>query len=159
MASQTSPIPKGYHSITPYLVVRGGIDAMAFYTKAFHAREIMRMEGPNGTIAHAEIAIGDSRIMATADCPASDANSPLCLDGAPVTIHLYVEDVDTVTAWAMEAGAKMIRPVQDQFWGDRSATVQDPFGHIWHLATHQEDIPADEIRRRAELCFQQGAAR
>lgn len=155
MASKASPIPEGYHSVTPYLVIRGGAEAMTFYRKAFNATEVMRMEGPNGTIGHAEIAIGDSRVMLSDECPEMGARSPQALGGSPVTIHLYVEDVDAVAAQAVTAGAKLVHPAQDQFWGDRSATVEDPFGHVWHLATHQEDIPLDEIRRRAAACMQQ----
>jgi PhnB protein len=142
-------IPDGYHAVTPYLSVRGAAAALEFYARAFGAREVMCMAQPDGRIGHAEVQIGDSRIMLADEFPEMDFRSPQALGGSPVTIHLYVDDVDGVVARAVAAGARPVRPVQDQFYGDRSGTVVDPFGHVWHVATHREDLPMEEIRRRA----------
>jgi PhnB protein len=146
---KTKPIPKGYHAITPYLSVQGASDAIAFYKKAFGAKEVMRMPGPGETIGHAEIQIGDSRIMLADEFPEMNFRSPRAIGGTPVTIHLYVEDVDKVAKKALAAGAKLLRPVAEQFYGDRSGSLEDPFGHVWHIATHVEDIPMRELKKRA----------
>jgi PhnB protein len=146
---KTKPIPKGYHAVTPYLSVQGAADAIAFYKKAFGAKEVMRMPGPRETIGHAEVQVGDSRIMLADEFPEMNFRSPRAVGGTPVTIHLYVTDVDKVVKKAVAAGAKLLRPVTDQFYGDRSGSLEDPFGHVWHIATHIEDVPMKELRRRA----------
>ncbi len=144
-------IPEGYHSVTPYLIIRDAGRAIAFYKKAFGATEMMRMPGPDGKIGHAEIKIGDSPIMLADEAPdmPSAGRSPQSLGGSPITILLYVEDVDAFTNRALAAGAKVVRPVQDQFYGDRAGTVADPFGYEWHIHTHVEDIAPEEMERRA----------
>jgi PhnB protein len=146
---KTRPIPKGYHAVTPYLSVQGAASAIAFYKKAFGAKEIMRMPGPGGTIGHAEIQIGDSRIMLADEFPEMNFRSPRAVGGTPVNIHLYVQYADKVAKKAVAAGAKLLRPVADQFYGDRSGSLEDPFGHVWHIATHVEDIPMKELKKRA----------
>lgn len=149
MKSRTKPIPEGYHSITPYLSVQGAAEAIAFYKKAFGAKEVMRMPGPKGKIGHAEIQIGDSRIMLADEFPEMNFRSPRSVGGTPVNIHLYVENVDKVMKKALASGAKAVRPVADQFYGDRGGSLEDPFGHIWHIATHIEDVPTKELKKRA----------
>ena len=149
MKTRAKAIPKGYHAVTPYLCVKGAAAAIAFYKKAFGAKEIMRMPGPGGTIGHAEIQISDSRIMLADEFPEMNFRSPFSVGGTPVNIHLYVPDVDRVVRKAVAAGAKPIRPVANQFYGDRSGSVEDPFGHIWHIATHIEDVAAKELKKRA----------
>jgi PhnB protein len=143
------PIPEGYHSVTPYLIVNDASAAIDFYKRAFGATEIMRMPGPDGKVGHAEIRIGDSFIMLADEFPTMGARSAKSLGGSPVSIMIYVEDVDSVVKQALAAGAKEIRPLQNQFYGDRSGSYQDPFGLEWYLATHVEDIPPDEMERRA----------
>jgi PhnB protein len=145
----TKAIPKGYHAVTPYLSVHGAADAIAFYKKAFGAREVMRMPGPGGTIGHAEIQLGDSRVMLADEFPEMNFRGPYSIGGTPVNIHLYVSDVDKVVKKAVSAGAKVLRPVTDQFYGDRSASLEDPYGHVWHVATHVQDIPVKELKKRA----------
>jgi PhnB protein len=149
MAAAVKPIPEGYHSVTPYLIFSGASDAIVFYKKALGAEEILRMDSPGGRIHHAEISIGDSRIMLADEHPEIEALSPKTIGGSPVTIHLYVEDVDAAVARAVAAGAKLVRPVADQFYGDRTGGIEDPFGYRWFIATHKEDLTMDEIRRRA----------
>ena len=149
MKPKTKPIPKGYHAVTPYLSVQGAADAIAFYKKAFGAKEVMRMPGAGGTIGHAEIQIGDSRIMLADEFPEMNFRSPRSVGGTPVTIHLYVQDADKVAKKAVAAGAKLLRPVADQFYGDRSGSLEDPFGHVWHIATHVKNIPMKELKKRA----------
>ena len=143
------PIPEGYHTITSYLVVTGAASAIEFYKHAFGAKEVMRIPHPDGRIGHAELQVGDSRLMLADEFPEIGARSPMSLGGTPVSILLYVEDVDAVTTRALAAGAKMLRPVRDQFYGDRTGTLSDPFGHQWTIATHKEDLSLDEIKRRA----------
>lgn len=143
------PIPDGYHSVTPYLIVSGASDAIAFYKKALGAGEVMRMDDPTGKIHHAEISIGGSRIMLADEHPEIQALSPKTIGGSPVSIHVYVEDVDAMVERAVAAGAKLIRPTADQFYGDRVGGIEDPFGYRWFIATHKEDLTMDEIRRRA----------
>jgi PhnB protein len=142
------PIPDGYHSVTPYLIVRGAAEALEFYQRALGATELMRIPMPGGKIGHAEIRIGDSIIMLADEAPEWDAKSPQALGGTPVGIMLYVENVDTLFAQAIAAGAKEVKPLADQFYGDRSGTVVDPFGHKWTLSTHVEDVSPEEIDRR-----------
>jgi PhnB protein len=143
-----SPIPEGYISVTPYLIVGGAGDAIDFYTKALDACEIMRLPGPGGMVMHAEIQIGNSIIMLADECPDQGTQAPKTLGGTPVGICLYVEDVDAQLEKALAAGATVTRPIQDQFYGDRSVTVDDPFGHQWTIATHVEDVPPEEMERR-----------
>jgi PhnB protein len=143
------PIPDGYHSVTPYLILSSASDAIAFYKKALGADEVMRMDDPTGKIHHAEISIGGSRIMLADEHPEIQALSPKTIGGSPVSMHVYVEDVDARVERAVAAGAKLIRPVADQFYGDRVGGIEDPFGYRWFIATHKEDLSMDEIRRRA----------
>jgi len=148
------PIPAGYHTVTPYLACGDGAAAIEFYKKAFGAKEKVRMPGPDGKVGHAEIEIGDSRIMLTGEYAAMNFLSPVSRGGTTVTIHLYVKDCDALTARAVKAGATLLRKVEDQFYGDRMGTVQDPFGHVWHLATHTEDLSMAELRKRAAKMMQ-----
>jgi PhnB protein len=153
------PIPDGYHTVTPYLIVQGAADALAFYKKAFGATELFRMEGPGGKVGHAEIKVGDSPIMLADEHPDMGYRGPKALGGTPVSILLYVHDVDALFDRAVSAGARVLKPVQDQFYGDRSGTVADPFGHVWTLATHKEDVSKEEMERRmAEFLKQQPPA-
>jgi PhnB protein len=151
MAGKASPIPKGYHTLTPYLSVKGASDAIAFYKKAFGAEEIYRMDMPGDKVGHAELQIGDSRLMLAdefPEMPDAVTQSPKTLGGVSVGFNIYIPDVDTRFKRAVDAGAKVKRPVQDQFYGDRSGTVEDPFGHIWTLATHVEDVSPEEMQNR-----------
>ncbi len=143
------PIPEGYHSVTPHLIIKGAADAIEYYKKAFGATELMRMPAPGGKIGHAEIKIGDSAIMLADEFPEMGYKSPQTLGGSPVSIMIYVEDVDTVFSRAIASGGKEQRPVKDQFYGDRMGTLEDPFGHVWHVATHTEDVSPEEMERRA----------
>jgi PhnB protein len=147
-AGTVKAIPSGYHSITPYLVVDGAARAIDFYKRAFGAKELMRIPAPNDRIGHAEIKIGDSVVMLADEHPEMDARGPGHYGGSPVTLLLYVADVDKQFRQAVEAGATEIRPVADQFYGDRSGTLKDPFGHSWHLSTHKEDVSMEEMARR-----------
>ena len=149
MTAAVKAIPEGYHTVTPYLILSGAGDAIAFYKKALGAEEVMRMADPGGKIHPAEIEIGDSRIMLADEHPEIQALSPKTVGGSPVSIHLYVADVDGAVERAVAAGAKLIRPVADQFYGDRVGGIEDPFGYRWFIATHKEDLTMDEIRRRA----------
>jgi PhnB protein len=142
------PIPDGYHAVTPYLIVDDCAGAIAFYAKVFGATERMRHAMPDGRIGHAELAIGDSMIMLADAFPEQNACAPGAFGGSPVGLHLFVEDVDAVVARAISAGAAVIRPVADQFYSDRSGSVTDPFGHVWHVTTHIEDVSPDKIARR-----------
>jgi PhnB protein len=151
----TKSIPDGYHSVTPYLIVKGGADAINFYKRAFGAVELMRMASPDGRIGHAEIKIGDSIIMLADEHPDMGHRSPQSLGGAGVSLMIYVDKVDEVFKQAVASGAKELQPLKNQFYGDRSGTLQDPFGHQWTVATHIEDVAPDEMRRRAEK-FMQG---
>ena len=155
MTTRVKPIPDGYHAVTPYLIVSDAAKAIEFYKQAFGATQLARMDGPGGRVVHAEIQIGDSRIMLADECPQMGARSPQSLGGSPVTLALYVEDSDAVTHRATAAGAKVIRPIQDQFYGDRSAVVADPFGHTWNISTHKEDVSLEEIKKRAATLFKQ----
>ncbi len=144
------PIPAGYHTVTRYLIVRDAANAIDFYKQAFGALELFRMAGPGGKIGHAEIKIGDSPIMLADEFPEMGFRGPESLGGSGVGILLYVEDVDGRFNQAIAAGAKELKPVADQFYGDRSGTLTDPFGHVWTIATHKEDIEPEELNRRAE---------
>jgi len=143
------PIPEGYHSVTPYLIVNGAAKALDFYAQALGAEERMRMPGPGGKVMHAGIQIGDSVVMLADEFPEMGARSPQSIGGTPVGICLYVEDVDAVFKRAIAAGAKEERPLVNQFYGDRSGTIIDPFGHKWTIATHVEDVTPEEMGRRA----------
>ena len=142
------PIPDGYHTITPHLVIDGAARAIDFYKNVFGAQELMRFDAPGGKIGHAELKIGDSRIMLADEYPDMGFRGPQAVGGTPVSILLYVDDVDAVFARAIDAGATERTPVKDQFYGDRSGTLSDPFGHVWTLATHKEDLSVEEMQRR-----------
>ena len=144
------PVPPGYHSVTPYLLVRDATRALAYYREAFGAEELMRFEGPPGRIAHAEVKIGDSHVMLADENPEDGFVGPQTLGGAGVSLMLYVQDVDATFARAVAAGATVRRPVADQFYGDRVGTLADPFGHVWSIATHREDVSVEEAKRRME---------
>lgn len=141
-------VPDGYHTVTPYLIINGAAQALEFYKRAFGAAETVRMPDPKGRIAHAEIKIGDSMIMLADEHPEMGHRGPRTLGGTSVSILLYVPDVDTVFDRAIKAGAKSQRPVADQFYGDRMGTLEDPFGHVWTIGTHIEDVSAEEMKRR-----------
>ncbi len=145
--TDVSPIPEGFHSISPYLLIDGAAEAIEFYKEAFGAEETVRMPTPDGKLQHAEIRIGDSTIM-LADTP-PDKSSPKKLGDTPVMLHLYVPDVDAVFAQAVKAGATVERPVSDQFYGDRNGDLIDPFGHRWGVSTHKEDLTLEQINERA----------
>jgi PhnB protein len=146
---KVKPIPEGYPEVTPYLIVDGAAKALDFYKRVFGATERMRMPGPGGKVGHAEIAIGRSVIMLADEHPEMDARGPRAFGGSPVSLHVYVPDVDATVKAAVAAGAKVVRPVEDRFYGDRLGTIEDPFGHHWSVATHEEDVPPDEMARRA----------
>jgi PhnB protein len=158
MATATKPIPEGYHSATPYLIVKGAAEAIDFYKRAFGATESLRMADPKGAIAHAEIKIGDSVIMLADEHPNMGYRGPRSLGGSAVSIMLYVPDVDGTFERAIKAGAKARRPVANQFYGDRSGTLEDPFGHVWTISTHVEDVAPEEMQRRAEAAFKSAEA-
>jgi len=147
--ANVKPVPDGYHTLTPYIVVDGAADAIAFYQKAFGAEEIYRMPGPGGKVMHAEIQIGDSRLMLSDAIPEMGGRSPKSLGGSPASILIYVRDVDAAFARAVGAGATVDMPLMDMFWGDRYGKVKDPFGHLWQLATHVEDVSPEEMGKRA----------
>lgn len=153
----TNPIPDGYRTVTPYLIIKGAAEAIEFYKRAFSATELLRMADPQGRVGHAEIKIGDSVIMLADEQPAMGYRGPRSLGGSSVSILLYLEDVDAVFERAVRAGARAQRPVADQFYGDRSGTLEDPFGHVWTVATHVEDVPAEEMQRRAEAAMKSAA--
>ena len=145
--AEVKPIPDGYHSVTPYLICDGAADAIEYYKKAFGATELFRMDH-EGKVGHAELKIGDSPIMLADEYPQMGYRSPKALGGTPVSIMIYVPDVDTVYQQTIDAGATVVKPLQDQFYGDRSGTVTDPFGHVWTVATHKEDVSMEEMNRR-----------
>lgn len=143
------PIPEGYHTATPYLIIKGAADAIEFYKKAFGAAELFRFPAPDGKIGHAEIKIGDSPIMLADEYPDMGYKGPKSLGGSPVSLMIYVEDVDTVFNRAVNGGATVKEAVSDKFYGDRIGTLVDPFGHIWHVSTHKEDVSLEEMEKRA----------
>ena len=145
--TKVKPIPDGYHSVTPYLIIKGAADAIEFYKKAFGATELFRMDH-EGKVGHAELKIGDSPIMLADESTEMGYKSPTTLGGTPVSIMIYVDDVDTIFKQAIGAGGKEQKAVQDQFYGDRSGTLKDPFGHVWHVATHVEDVSPEEMEKR-----------
>ena len=142
------PIPDGYHTVTPYLIVQGAAEAIEFYAKAFGATELLRLPKPDGGIAHAEIKIGDSPIMLADEVPEMGFRGPKSFGGSPASVCLYVENVDEVFERAVAAGAKVLMPLSDRFYGDRAALIEDPFGHSWTVCTHVEDVDEEEIQRR-----------
>jgi PhnB protein len=150
-------IPEGYHNVTPYLHVRGAANAIDFYKRAFGASEIMRMLGPNGRIMHAELRIGDSIVMLADESPETGVMSPQTVGGYSVGLLLYVENVDAVIQKGVESGAKLLRPIKNQFYGDRSGSLLDPFGHMWTVATHVEDVSGEEMRKRMTAAMSQTA--
>jgi PhnB protein len=146
-------VPEGYHNVTPYLVVKGAAQAIDFYKKTFGATEIMRMPDPSGRIGHAELKVGDSHIMLADEYPEMKFRSPEAYGGSPVSLLLYVDDVDATVALATRNGARLEREVKDQFYGDRMGTIVDPFGHVWSIATHKEDVSPEEMKKRmASMC-------
>jgi uncharacterized glyoxalase superfamily protein PhnB len=148
--STVKPIPDGYHSVTPYLIIGNGraSEALDFYARALNAKEKLRMPRPDGGIAHAEMQLGDSIIMLADESPKVEACGPNYYGGSPITLHVYVPNVETTTKQAEASGAKVIRALADQFYGDRTAGLQDPFGHRWYLATHVRDVSAEELRQQ-----------
>ena len=150
--SNVSSIPNGMHTVTPHLVCAGAAVAIEFYKKAFNATETSRLPGPNGRLMHASIRIGDSTVMLVDEMPEHGALGPKSLKGSPVTIHLYVDNVDTVAARAVRLGAKTTMPVTDMFWGDRYGQIEDPFGHRWSIATHIRDVAPTTCKKRCKAC-------
>ena len=150
MAATVKPIPEGYRSITPYLVVKGATRAMDFYKQAFGATEILRIPGPSNTIMHAELRIGDCVIMLADEMPNGPYRSPETFGGSPVSLMIYIENVDDVFNRALSLGSRQTRAVEDQFYGDRSGNLIDPFGHVWTVATHVEDVSPEEMQRRMD---------
>jgi PhnB protein len=148
------PVPEGYHAVTPYLIIRGANQAIDFYKQAFGAVEVFRMADPSSNkIGHAEIKIRDSHLMLADEYPEMGFVGPEAVGGSPVSLLLYVDNVDVTFQNAIVAGAKAIKPVEDQFYGDRSGTLRDPFGHVWTVATHKEDVSFEEMKRRAAKKF------
>ena len=148
MATNVKPIPEGYHSVTPYLIIKGAAEAIEYYKKSFGATELFRMPTPDGKIGHAELKIGDSPIMLSDEHPDLGHVGPQTLGGTSVGIMIYVDDVDTIYKRAISGGGQEIKPLQDQFYGDRSGTLKDPFGHMWTVATHVEDVAPEEMQKR-----------
>jgi PhnB protein len=148
-------IPDGYHTVTPYLIVNDAARALEFYKKALAATELLRFPGPDGKIMHAEIQVGDSPIMLADEMPGTPYRSPKSFGGTPVSVMLYVEDVDAFFNRCIAAGGKVQRPVEDQFYGDRTGTFEDPFGHVWSVATHKEDVSLEDMKKRAEAAMKQ----
>jgi PhnB protein len=144
----TKPVPEGYHTVSAYLAVDDAERAIEYYTKAFGAKELVRMSAPGGKIGHAELEIGDSRIMLSDPFPQASTRPPKDLGGTSASVFMYVEDVDALVKQATDAGATVTMEVADQFWGDRFGTITDPFGHVWSIATHVEDVPPEEMERR-----------
>ncbi len=158
MAGKVKPIPDGYHRVTPYLVVDGAAAAIDYYTKVFGAKEKMRMPAPGGKVGHAELEIGDAIVMLADANPQMGHKSPRALGGSPVSLLLYVENADTTVDRAVKSGGRLVRPVENQFYGDRMGGVEDPFGHHWYVATHVEDVSPEEMKRRMAAMAPVGAA-
>jgi PhnB protein len=154
--SKVSHIPQGYHTVTPYLIIKGAAQAIDYYKKVFGATELFRMDSPDGRVGHAELQIGDSRLMLADENPSMGQGhaSAATIGASPISLYLYIPEVDRVFERAVAAGAKVIKPVQDQFYGDRSGFLQDPFGHLWALATHVEDVSPEELEERAKKSMQ-----
>lgn len=151
--SSVKPIPIGHRTVTPYLSIKNGAQALEFYKKAFGATENFKLMMPDGRLGHAEIKLGDSVIMLADEFPEHGGKSPQTLGGSPVSIHLYVENVDTFFQKAVSAGAKERKAVTDQFYGDRAGQLEDPFGHLWWVATHKEDVSSEEMQKRVQAMF------
>ena len=159
MKNSIKPIPDGYHTLTPHLVVKDASNAIEFYKKAFGAKEIRRVPGPDGkSLIHAELQVGDSRLLLVDEFPEMNCRGPKSIGGSPVTIHMFVDDVDAAFDKAVEAGAEVTMPLADMFWGDRYGILTDPFGHSWSIATHQEDVTPEEIGKRAQGAFSESVA-
>ncbi len=157
VTKKVAPIPKGYHAVTPYLIIRGAAAALAFYKKAFGATELMRMPGPNGLIGHAEIKIGDSHIMLADEHVEMGYKGPETIGGTPVTIMLYVPNSDATFKRAVAGGATVKEAMEDKFYGDRVGSIIDPFGHAWHIGTHVRDVPPKQMAKAAaELAKKEG---
>ncbi|TLX82075.1 MAG: VOC family protein [Thaumarchaeota archaeon] len=152
---EVKKIPEGYHSITPALIVKNGDAAIEFYKKGFGAEERSRMKSPDGRVAHAELKLGDSVFMLSDEYPEMKCQSPNSIGGSQVSMYVYVEDVDSLFDKAVTAGAKVLDPVKDQFWGDRHGRLEDPFGHLWSIATHKKDLSEEEMKSAAEAAFSQ----
>ena len=153
MSTKVKPVPDGHRTVTPYLAIKNAAKALDFYQRAFGAVESYKLMMPDGRVGHAEIRLGDSLIMLADEFPEYGGKAPDTLGGSPVSMHLYVEDVDAFVKKAVAAGAKERKPVADQFYGDRSGQLEDPFGHLWWVATHKEDVPPAEMQKRAEKMF------
>jgi PhnB protein len=153
MTSNVKAIPEGYHSITPFLVVKNCAGAIEFYKKAFDAEERYRMNMPDGKVGHAELKIGDSVLMLADEFPEMKSLSPKSIGGSPVSMYVYVQDVDAMFNNAVTAGAVVLDGVKDQFWGDRHGRLEDPYGHLWSIATHKKDLSPDEMKTAAEAAF------
>jgi PhnB protein len=158
MSSSVKPIPDGYPQVSPYLVVDGAAQAIDFYTQVLGATERMRMGGPGGTIGHAELQFADSVVMLADEFPDMGYVGPKKIGGTPVTLGVYVEDVDTTFAAAIKAGAKELRPIENQFYGDRTGQIEDPWGHRWSILTHVEDVPPEEMAKRAAAMAEGGGS-
>lgn len=157
--TKVQPIPEGHHTITPHLIVKNGAQAIEFYKKAFGAEERFRMNTPDGSIGHAQLKIGDSLFMLADEFPQMGALSPESIGGSPVSMYVYVEDVDTIFNQAVSAGASVVNPVMDMFYGDRWGHLKDPFGHFWSIATHKKDLTPDELQKAAEKAFSEMSAK
>ncbi len=153
--NEIKKIPEGYHSITPVLIVKDGNAAIEFYKNGFDVEERSRMKSPDGRVAHAELKLGDSIFMLSDEYQEMKCHSPNSIGGSPVSMYVYVEDVDELFNKAVSAGAKVLDPVNDQFWGDRHGLLEDPFGHLWSIATHKKDLSEEEMKRAAAAAFSQ----
>jgi PhnB protein len=157
-AKKVLPIPKGYHAVTAYLSVQNAAQALDYYRRAFGAKELVRMPMPDGKLGHAEIKVGDSHVMLADEMPNMGFLSPQSRGGTTVQLHLYVPDVDATVQRALAAGGKLTRPIEDKFYGDRAGTLEDPYGHVWYIATHKEDVPPKEMKRRMDEMARKMAA-
>jgi PhnB protein len=155
MSKAVKPIPEGFHTVTPHLVIKGAAQAIDFYKRAFGAEVISRMDGPGGSVGHAELKIGDSIIFLADEFPGGPCKSPQTLGGTTATLNLYVPDVDASFKKAIAAGGRETMPVADMFWGDRFGQLQDPFGHTWAILTHKEDVNPQEMEKRAQAFWAQ----
>jgi PhnB protein len=153
MPSNVKPIPDGHHTVAPYLAIKSAVGALEFYKKAFGATETYKLIVPDGRLGHAELRLGDSLIMLSDEFPEFGGKAPEALGGSPVSIHLYVEDVDAFVKRAVAAGARVLKPVADQFYGDRSGQLEDPYGHLWWVAAHKEDVAPEEMQKRVRALF------
>jgi PhnB protein len=155
MPSKVKAIPEGHHTVAPYLAIKNAVSALEFYKKAFGAKETYRLILPDGRLGHAEIRLGDSLVMLADEFPEFGGKAPESLGGSPVSIHLYVEDVDVFVKRAVAEGARLLKPVADQFYGDRSGQLEDPYGHLWWVATHKEDVAPEEMQKRVRALLGQ----